>query len=244
MKRLKRARLILLIISLFLATFFYMPRVSAEDGRDCDDNAIIHCGALTQSELNRKCWQNQQGVAAIFREMGIQNCDMLGGLVEGRVTADNKVYVGNELVATDALTAGRHNMPGSTPIAGGTAFKRPPSVSFVDQNGSLRALVKMDGKNFRFAVITSCGNPVMATPVTQPPPVTPTVQPPPPPPAPLPQPPVPQVVYKEQPAPPPPPRSMPVTGPDNILGIFMATTMGGVGAHRLVNRLARRFRLL
>ncbi len=242
----KRALLALMFVGMFLSSVFFVPSAQAADGRDCDDNAVIRCGALSESELNRKCWENQNGTIDIFRALGIQNCDKLNGLVEGRVTADNKIYVGNDLVATDAVTAGRHNMPGSTPIAGGIAHKRPPSVSFVDKNGSLRALVKMDGKTFRFAVITSCGNPVMATPVSTPPPppptVTPTVQPTPPPP-------VVQktvIVNKEQPAPPPPPPpppSMPVTGFGNTLGIFVATIMGGVGGYQLIDSLARRYKL-
>lgn len=234
----KGARLALALIAVFASTLLYVPGAYAAEGRDCDDNAVIRCGALTEAETLQKCQENQNGTQAIFQELGIQNCNLLNGMVEGRVTADNKVYVGEKLVATDAFTAGRHNIPGSTPIAGGIAYKRPPSVSFVNQNGSLRALVKMDGSTFRFAVITSCGNPVMATPVT--PPVTPTAQPTPPPP-----PPVQQVVYKEQPAPPPPPApvTMPVTGTGNLLGIFAATTAGGFGVHYLVSRLVRRFGL-
>lgn len=252
MKRIRKRLLALSATGLFAASILFMPAAQAAAERDCDDNAIIRCGALTETELHQKCWENQAGVIAIFREFGIKNCDMLDGLEEGRVTGDNKVYVGNELVATDAFTAGRHNLPGSTPVASGIAFKRPPGVSFVDPNGSLRALVKRDGKVFRFGVITSCGNPVMATPVAPPiapptPPAAPTVQAAPtPPPAP---PPVNQtqsqvqtqtVVIKEQPAPNP---TLPVTGPANILGIFTATTIGGIGAHQLVGRLARRLRL-
>lgn len=70
------------------------------------------------------------------------------------------------LVATNAMTAGRQNMPGSTQMTSDDTvfFKRPPSVSF--QSSSLPAFVVMNNGRFDFAIIASCGNPVNATPVT------------------------------------------------------------------------------
>jgi hypothetical protein len=70
------------------------------------------------------------------------------------------------LVATNAMTAGRQNISGSTKMAnGGTVyFMRPPSVSF--KSSSLPAYVVMNNGRFSYAIIASCGNPVKATPVT------------------------------------------------------------------------------
>jgi uncharacterized repeat protein (TIGR01451 family) len=87
-------------------------------------------------------------------------------MVEGSVTTENKVLIGDKVVATNAVTAGRQNMPGSTPILNGQFYERPPSVSF--NSSPLRAFVKMDQDQFKYAVIMSCGNPVKATPAEQP----------------------------------------------------------------------------
>lgn len=169
----RRIKLILAAFVLSAAPFLFSSGVNAQD---CDDNAVIRCG-VSASTLVQKYRENQQGnVQAVFREFGIANEAALSGLVAGRVTSNNEVYVGNKLVATNAITVGRQNMPGSTPIMGGQFYKRPPSVSF--RSGSLSALVKMDGETFRYAIIESCGNPVTASDVPNPTP------PPPPPPQP------------------------------------------------------------
>jgi uncharacterized repeat protein (TIGR01451 family) len=136
----------------------------AQTARDCDDNAVIRCGVVDATDLRQKYLENQAGnTQAIFREFGIGSTTAFDGMTPGRVTSDNKVYIGDRLVGTDAIAAGRQNMPGSTPILGGAAYSRPPSVSF--RSPSLDALVKMDGDRMLFAVILSCGNPVKAVPV-------------------------------------------------------------------------------
>lgn len=142
-----------------------LVRVSAQ-AQDCDDNAVIRCG-ITASNLIQKYRENQGGnVQAGFAAMNIPNEAAMSGMVSGWVTADNKVYIGDKLVATNALTIGRQNMPGSTPILNGAFYKRPPSVSF--NSARLSALVKMEGETFKFAVIEACGNPVTGTDVPNP----------------------------------------------------------------------------
>jgi uncharacterized repeat protein (TIGR01451 family) len=180
------SRVKLLLTALILSAGLLIPIgfARAQSGQDCDDNAVIRCGIRAEN-LVQKYRENQGGnVQAVFAEFGMPNEAALSGMVSGRVTSTNEVYVGDKLVATNALTAGRQNMPGSTPILNGQFYRRPPGVSF--RSGSLSALVKMDGETFRYAIIESCGNPVTAQDVPNPPP--------PPPPAPQPQ-----------PTPPPPP---------------------------------------
>lgn len=180
---------ILLIATAFITAMLLpisLARAQSGPGQDCDDNAVIRCGIRAEN-LVQKYRENQGGnVQAVFAEFGMPNEAALSGMVSGRVTSTNEVYVGDKLVATNALTAGRQNMPGSTPILNGQFYRRPPGVSF--RSGSLSALVKMDGETFRYAIIESCGNPVTAQDVPNPPP----------PPAPQPQ-----------PTPPPPPPSKP-----------------------------------
>jgi hypothetical protein len=232
MKLFSKSGALTLILGLILSSILLITSASAANERECDDNAIIRCGALSETELQQKCRENQGDVQAIFREFGIANCNVLSGLVEGHVTGKNEVFVSDKLVATGAVTAGRHNIAGSTPIAGGIAFKRPPSVSFVDKNGSLRSLIKMDGDKFLFGVITSCGNPVAATPILPPPPVTTNPTPPPP----IQKT---EVVKKQKPG----PKRIPSTGPNSIAGMFIATSIAAYGAHQIVNRLSYRLRL-
>ncbi len=173
-KRLLTATVATVMLALGVAIAFHPALTQAQDGRDCDSNAVIMCGALSISELKQKFQANSGNLQVIYSQFGINSVNDFNGMVMGRVTTNNQVFVGNTLVATNAITAGRQNMPGSTPIAGG-AFMRPPSVSFANKPGSLDALVKMSGGTFQFAVITSCGNPVKAHPVKPPPPPKPKV---------------------------------------------------------------------
>lgn len=189
-KRLQLVGILLMVVglggnALLIASFRHAQAA------DCDDNAVIRCGVSDETSLQQKCAANVGNTQGIFQAFGISNCSSaLSGLVIGQVTSDNKVYVKNasggfDLVATDAITAGRQRMAASdTPIAGGAAYQRPPSESFV--SSPLTALLKMDGGKFLYAVIMSCGNPVNATPVAPPPqqPQQPPPQQPPPPPPP------------------------------------------------------------
>jgi len=160
-----------------------VPLTAAQTpGQDCDDNAVIRCGVSDLNDLKVKYRENQQGnVQAVFAAFSIPDEAALEGMVAGRVTASNEVYVGDRLVATNATTAGRQNISnerGSSVDMGGGFWQRSPSVSFADQNGSLDALVKMENNTFKHAVIMSCGNPVGATPVAETPPPTPAPTPP------------------------------------------------------------------
>ncbi|MDB5161177.1 MAG: hypothetical protein JWO96_557 [Candidatus Saccharibacteria bacterium] len=136
--------------------------------RDCDSNAVIRCGALNFTELENR--SQQPGVTEIFNSFGISPQEIAGArqtAVEGSVTSSNTVIVDGQVVATNAVTAGRQNMSGSTAVTSGgvTFFRRPPSVSFV--SSPLPAFVFMNNGRFSSAIIASCGNPVIATPVPQ-----------------------------------------------------------------------------
>lgn len=194
----KRAKLFpaaILIIALLLIVGVAVPamRASAVSGaRDCDANAVIRCGATTTSEMWQK-YSSQSDVQAIFAHYGISSSDVQNlhaTAVHGYVTRGGRVIFQGQTLATNAITAGRQNMAGSQAItSGGTTFyQRPPSVSFQEQK--LDAfIVRSNGHHgdFRFAILTSCGNPVIATPVQRqrPAPAAPTVQRPAPPPAPV-----------------------------------------------------------
>jgi hypothetical protein len=218
--------------------------------RDCDDNAVIHCGAMDVNEVNVK-YDADASIQAIYAYFGITKSSMtaLQNSVElGKVTKDGRVLVAGNVVATDAITAGRTTMPGSTTASknGVTFYTRPPSVSFM--NNELDAFVYMDQGEFKYAVIASCGNPVAAKPPAHPAkPTAPTPTPPPPaptptPPAPTPPAPTPTPTppAPTPPAPtptPPTPPTMPATGVGTTaVGLFTAFTTAGAAAHQVYSR--------
>jgi hypothetical protein len=252
----------LILIGLLLAIAgplaFHATALTVGSARDCDSNTVIECGALTPNELKQK-YNNNAGVSGIFSHFGISSQDINNvsttTAVEGKVTEGGRVVVDNKTVATDAITAGRQNMPGSKAITRGsiTFYERPPSVSFA--SSSLPAFVVMKDGQFDFAIIASCGNPVKATPVK--PPAKKPVTPPPAAtaPTPTPTPPAPsaaatsnssavatavvtpQVVAAPQPTPaptptpPPTPQKLPNTGPTGVLKLAGLATLAGTLSH-------------
>lgn len=139
---------------------------------DCDDNAIIRCGSHSTAAL-QQAYNSSGYIQKVYAHFGVSGSDMsnLGNTnVAGRVTRDGQVFVNSQsrAVATNAVTGGRQNMPGSTAVnvQGAVFYQRPPSASF--QQESLPAFVAMKNGRFQFAVIASCGNAVRATPTQQP----------------------------------------------------------------------------
>lgn len=141
---------------------------------NCDANAVIYCGALTVPVLQTK-YADSPSTQVIYSAFGISAPDITNlttTAVAGVVTKSGEVIVNGQVVATNALTAGRENIAGSTPetVSGVTFYERPPSVSFL--SNELDAFVAMNSTNqFMFAILASCGNPVIASPVA--PPATP-----------------------------------------------------------------------
>lgn len=144
--------------------------------RNCDNNSVIYCGALTTAELQQR--YSQAGVATIYSYFGIsaqdiKNIDSIAKV--GEVTKTNEVIVGGKVVATNAVTVGRENVNPSThkEINGVNFYLRPPSVNFL--SSSIPAFVAFSSSGqFRFAILGSCGNSVSGTPVPQPTPTKPT----------------------------------------------------------------------
>lgn len=161
---------LMLLIGLFFAPAANALNIGGPS--DCDNNAIMNCGAHSTGEVINK-YNGSAYIRAVYAYFGISNGDIssLGNTnVAGRVTKSGNVFVDGQsrAVATGAITGGRQPMPGSNKVTsqGATFYVRPPSVSF--QQDSLPAFVSMKNGVFQFAIIASCGNAVKATP-TQPP---------------------------------------------------------------------------
>lgn len=163
-----------------LTSMFVQPRASAAvsfgGSFNCDANAALWCGAPNTSTIindynKGNAHNSASSIQHIYSSFGITSSDIQSistTAVAGSVTKSGDIYVGSKLVATGAWTAGREYISGSTTVTsdGTTFYRRPPSVSFLDN--SLTAYVVMSNGQFKFAILSSCGNPVSATPMSSP----------------------------------------------------------------------------
>jgi hypothetical protein len=171
----------LIVSALLLSHGASAANVSFNGPFDSDSNAVIYGGAADCTTVQQK-YAADGSIQAIYAYFFIGQPtvdDLCNVAVAGVVTKSGDVKISTHLVATNALTAGRLNMPGSTKVEknGVIFYVRTPSVSFVSD--TLNAFVVMNNGKFLYAVLSSCGNPVAATPVETP--VTPTPAPTPPP---------------------------------------------------------------
>lgn len=147
----------------------------AAENPDCDSNAVMRCGAYDLGTLKRQ-YDSSASTRAIFAaspfrisSSAFNGAVSSNGFVNGYVNRNNTITVNGRVVATNAITAGRQYIPGSTKmnIPGVTAYTRPPSVSF--KQASLQAYVKLDANGkFQFAIIKACGNPATGKPTPPP----------------------------------------------------------------------------
>lgn len=182
MKFLKSAKFKVIGLSagvfLGLFSFINQPATSADVslGGPYDNNAnAVTWGGVgntqaVQSDYNHGDGHNSAAsIDHIYNYFHISSSDinnLSNTAVAGSVTKAGNVYVGNRLVATNAMTAGREYISGgSTRVnnAGTVFYARRPSVSFTSDR--LTAYVVMKGGQFDFAILSSCGNPVTASPV-------------------------------------------------------------------------------
>lgn len=168
-----KLRLYLVSLGVLLSGAFAVNGLSGnvsavvDNDPDCDNVAIIRCGAFSASGLREKA--SQGDVPRIFNHFGISQGDLNGGFVNGIVWRNGTVTVDGKVVATGAMTAGRNF--GGTPIPNTNNVGKYPTSKFVTEGQT--AFVRMVDGKFDFAVIKACGNPVSATP-KQPPAPTPT----------------------------------------------------------------------
>lgn len=223
-------------VVLALSASLFSIRI-ATAASDCDANAVIYCGVSSTSDLiskyNNGDGRNSAGsIRHIFNWFDISSSDVnaLGTTARnGTVTKGGNVHLDGKIVATNALTAGRQNMSGSTARThqDTTFYTRPPSVSFA--SNSLDAYVIMKNGVFQYAILKSCGNPVKATPKEQPP-----APPKPAPPAPKPTPPAP--APKPAPAPAPAPVSICSGNTTNTATNSVAAQGGNCSTNTVVNQ--------
>lgn len=168
--KLSIAAAIIGIGSLLISYIGGPTRAAVDNTPDCDTVAIMYCGAFSESQFHNK-WNNDKKYkdhATIFSAFGINKTDVKG-MVNGVVWRDGRVTLADgTVVATNATTAGRWNNPKSdmTRIAGTSRAYKMSTRHFVTEGQT--AMIKMVDGQFKFAVIKSCGNPVVATPKPKP----------------------------------------------------------------------------
>lgn len=175
MKKLYASLVVLaMVVSGIVIVNIFSSEAHAALRRDCDENAIIQCGGTTPAELAERYKENKPGdLPAVYQTYGLSAQEVAGAgsmAKMGEVHKDGTVTVGNETVATDALSIGRQNIfSGSTTksIGGKTYYETPPSRSFKSE--TIAAFVFFDAQGqFKAAILTSCGNPVSAKPKPKP----------------------------------------------------------------------------
>lgn len=153
--------------------------------RNWSADAIIQGGAISEKELLDKYNQNASGVQSIFNHYGITASDLSGKtstIRHGTVFQDGTVYDGNKKVAINAYSVSRlpfNDAYGNTPRTinvknGPTLYEGPNMSIFVRPVDAF--ILYRDGQFWR-AIISSCANPVVATPTEPKTPVKPTPPP-------------------------------------------------------------------
>lgn len=158
--------------------------VFASEPRDYDSNAIIYGGAYSIGELRDRLqngsgpnpasgvygnWQSPNGVRTFYNAVGIKE-EQWGVLADGKQHLVNgsvnkkygQVIVEGREVANGVFSAGRVNMGASTLKYYGSIpiYWREPKYSFA--SNTLDAFVYLNtDKTFGYAIIKSCGNPVL-----------------------------------------------------------------------------------
>ncbi len=137
--------------------------------RECGDNAIIRCGAMSASELKSEYAKNERGLKKIYSHYNIDASDIAASSLAktGYVHTDGTVTVDGKVVATNAYTVGRSSS------LGGSKVKIDDNLSVYEGADRLKSTLEAfiffnsDG-TFKSAVIKVCGNPVRATPKPKP----------------------------------------------------------------------------
>ncbi len=141
--------------------------------RDCDNNSIIYCGAITPDELATKYAQNKTGdLPALYSHYGI-SATMINAKSQkqGYVTKAGDVYYNGKVVAKKAISVGRQYNTGSWAVGidGRTYYERYTGTNYAAGVDAIAVHIWFDANGkFVAAVMYSCGNALIATPVEVP----------------------------------------------------------------------------
>jgi PKD domain-containing protein len=167
---------LVIVLSAVLTLNVFNGKSMAALPRDCDNNAIIHCGAATSAELAQKYNENKTGdLKTIYDHYGISAEMIAAGGQMGEAHKDGRITVNGKTVATGGMSIGRQQINGSSKVnvGGREYFQSSNSTAF--RSESIAAFVFTDSNGqFVAAILTACANPVGGYPV---PPEKPPVPP-------------------------------------------------------------------
>lgn len=153
-------------LGVFAAAFILYGAIAGNNlaAATCTNNDIIRCGVTSQAQLAAKYGEGDIG--AILSHYGISNGMVSAqNAVVGAVTIDGDVIYNGQVIATGAQSVGREWVDGSTTVKIGSTTVYQRSTSAIFKQHDLAAYIYRDSNGrFLAAVLTDCGNPVVATP--------------------------------------------------------------------------------
>lgn len=167
------AGVVLTVAGTWGALFASTKIAEAKMARDCDNNAIMYCGAVNTGEFADKYKKNSTGdLDNIYAHYGLSPSELSRfqkTAKMGYVTKSGNVVLNGKVVGTSAQSVGRQNIGHSSKVKIGskTYYQRATSTSFL--SNSIPAMIMMNGEQVEFVALTSCGNPVKSTPKGKPP---------------------------------------------------------------------------
>jgi hypothetical protein len=144
-------------------------QLSAAMPRDCDDNAILKCGAADRNELVADARSNNAGtqrdIQPIYAHFGLtfSEYDRYAQTArQGEFRRNGEVWVDGQMVMRSTLSIGRHNFGGSKSISigGKTYFQGTPNQRWASGVQSIPVMVMFDKNGtVEIAIMNPCGNP-------------------------------------------------------------------------------------
>ncbi len=163
--RISTFAVMLIIIFAGFSAFAIMSHPKPMQADGCQPQNVIECGVTDRTDLVNQI-NNGDGIhtdiKSIFAAIGISPEDVASAdTVPGSVTQDGRVLVNGSAVATNVIMGERQTAGvGGTPFAG--LVWNPISIRFAP-GISQGAYVHMVNGHFTWAIITSCGNPVLTS---------------------------------------------------------------------------------
>ena len=158
------------VIIALAGLFFAVPALYATGGSCTDQTSVVKCGVNGKAEILAAYDKNERSTQTIYNYMGITRAGIVNAsFVSGNVFRNGDVFVNGQKVATGARTAGHSWGSGysQVKIPNTTDAYSYTTGALVSDNRPL--LVSMVNGEFKFAIMTDCGNPIKANPVPKPP---------------------------------------------------------------------------
>jgi hypothetical protein len=124
---------------------------------DCSDNSIIRCGVYSTDELKTKI--NERDVRKIFAHYGIQESHF-NNLVLGYAYKDGTVRVNDKIVARNTYSAGRQKISTTSKWNSEIGVYETTNQNAFNSE-RISAYVYMKDGQFQYAILRSCGNPLV-----------------------------------------------------------------------------------